>query len=316
MATPSPLTARRKKKIFCPSQNLYLSCLASTFVIAFLSYYVQFPGLNSSSGLEPGGRVFPHLFPWLHHFIFGNVAGVPLDKWWVEVDVLCESTVVVGLLLSCLAASGIIQHGLVYLTMTICYYFITQIGGTFYSFQWDSLLIEVGWLTGLCYAPWTTFQPHPHWNESVGRWPLRFLLFKLMIMSGVVKIQSECPTWLQLTALEYHFCTQCLPNAVSYWAHQLPPLILRLSVALTFLIEIPVSFLVLAPIASWREVGAKLQLLLQVLILCTGNYNFFNLLTMALCIPCFDVDTNKSMASIDNKGFKPRRGFQQKVSAF
>ena len=31
-----------------------------------------------------------------------------------------------------------------------------------------------------------------------------------------------------------------------------------------------------------------LQITLQVLIMSSGNYNFFNLLTMALCIPCLD----------------------------
>ena len=32
---------------------------------------------------------------------------------------------------------------------------------------------------------------------------------------GVVKIQADCPTWLKLTALEYHFATQCIPTPVS-----------------------------------------------------------------------------------------------------
>ena len=31
---------------------------------------------------------------------------------------------------------------------------------------------------------------------------VRFLLFKLMFMSGVVKLQSQCPTWL---VGRYHF---------------------------------------------------------------------------------------------------------------
>ena len=36
---------------------------------------------------------------------------------------------------------------------------------------------------------------------------LRFTLFKLMLMSGVVKIQANCPSWLDLRALEYHYAT-------------------------------------------------------------------------------------------------------------
>ena len=174
-----------------------------------------------------------------------------------------------------------------FLSINFLYSFLVKLGGTFYSFQWDILLLEAGWITALCYAPW---KRHRDANSSsnIGKWPIRFLLFKLMFMSGVVKIQSECPTWLNLTALEYHFATQCLPSPLSWYAHQLPPLLLRFAVAITLFIEIPISLLLIAPIELWRKMGAKLQILLQITIILTGNYNFFNLLTIALCIPCFE----------------------------
>lgn len=109
-----------------------------------------------------------------------------------------------------------------------------------------------------------------------------------MFMSGVVKIQADCPTWHHLTALEYHFATQCLPGPLSWWVHQLNPLLLRMSVAATLVIEIPLAFLSIAPTRQMRAFGAKLQLLLQVMIIVTGNYNFFNLLTISLCLLCFE----------------------------
>ena len=111
-----------------------------------------------------------------------------------------------------------------------------------------------------------------------------------MLMSGVVKIQANCPTWQNLTALEFHFATQCLPGPLAWYAHQLHPLILRLSVAATLVIEVPMAFLLIAPFASMRSFGAKLQILLQIMILLTGNYNFFNLLTITLCLLCLDFE--------------------------
>ncbi len=45
---------------------------------------------------------------------------------------------------------------------------------------------------------------------------LRWVLFKLMFMSGVVKIQALCPTWLKLTACHYHFATQCIPTPLAW----------------------------------------------------------------------------------------------------
>ena len=127
-------------------------------------------------------------------------------------------------------------------------------------------------------------------SSNVGVWPLRLLLFKLMFMSGVVKIQANCPTWLQFTALEYHFATQCLPGPFAWNAHQLNPTFLRCSVFATLLIEIVLPFLLLLPFRDMRIIGAKLQIVLQVLIILTGNYNFFNLLTIILCLPAMEHD--------------------------
>ena len=146
--------------------------------------------------------------------------------------------------------SGFVHHGFLFIFIAILYSFLVQLGGTFYSFQWDSLLLETGWLVSMCYAPWkhltSTVTAAKDNNDSntmaisneVGALPIRFLLFKLMFMSGVVKIQANCPTWNNLTALEYHFATQCLPGPFAWYAHQLHPFLLRLSVAMTFLIEI------------------------------------------------------------------------------
>ena len=265
---------------------IYLSSLGAIFLIANLSYYVQFPGLLSSVGVEPAAaRVLPTLFPELKRHLEEND---------VDGDSFIESLCLVGIVLSSIAASGLIQHGSLFVALTAIYYFLTTTGGQMYSFQWDILLTEVGAITALCAAPWhkLNYVRNPNGN-SIGAWPLRFLLFKLMFMSGVVKIQANCPTWLNLTALEYHFATQCLPGPLAWHAHQLHPFFLRLSVAATFVIEIPATFLLIAPVKSFRVVGAWLQILLQIVIILTGSYNFFNLLTIALCLSCFEDDSTK-----------------------
>ena len=77
-----------------------------------------------------------------------------------------------------------------------------------------------------------------------------------------------------------------LPGPLAWYAHQLPPFLLRLGVASTFVIEIPATILLISPWLRIRRVGAWMQIVLQVLIFATGNYNFFNILTIILCIPC------------------------------
>lgn len=81
------------------------------------------------------------------------------------------------------------------------------------------------------------------------------------------------------------YCLQ-LPGPLAWYAHQLPPFLLRLGVATTFVIEIPATIFLIVPWLRIRRIGAWMQIVLQVLIIATGNYNFFNILTMALCIPC------------------------------
>lgn len=101
----------------------------------------------------------------------------------------------------------------------VLYLSIAQCGQTFMQFQWDSFLLEVGFLS-IWLAPWWTREDFKPPQAVV--WNLRFLFFKFMLMSGAVKIQARCPTWLELTALEFHYATQPLPLPLAWYAHQTP----------------------------------------------------------------------------------------------
>uniref|UniRef100_A0A8C0RKT1 Lipase maturation factor n=1 Tax=Canis lupus familiaris TaxID=9615 RepID=A0A8C0RKT1_CANLF len=90
------------------------------------------------------------------------------------------------------------------------------------------------------------------------------------------------------SALTYHYETQCLPTPASWFAHHLPIWLHKLSVVATFLIEIAVPPLFFAPVHRLRLAAFYSQVLLQVLIIITGNYNFFNLLTLVLTTALLD----------------------------
>ncbi|TMS05773.1 Lipase maturation factor 2 [Larimichthys crocea] len=121
-------------------------------------------------------------------------------------------------------------------------------------------------------------------HDRVTFWLTRWLLFRLMFASGVVKLTSRCPTWWGLTALTYHYETQCIPTWLAWFAHQLPVWWQKLSVMATFVIEIAAPPLFFSPSAQTPSRG----FLHAVLIILTGNYNFFNLLTVALCLSLLD----------------------------
>ncbi len=152
----------------------------------------------------------------------------------------------------------------------VLYLSISVIGEPFTSFQWDALLLEAGFLAIFAGAPLLV-------------WAYRLLLFRLMFESGWVKLASGDPNWRNLHALRFHFMTQPLPNPVAYYAYHLPGRLLDVFTGLTLVIELAAPVLLFFP-AKVRKIGVALLMLLQVLILLTGNYAFFNLLTLALCL--------------------------------
>ncbi|MFN7133208.1 MAG: lipase maturation factor family protein, partial [Myxococcales bacterium] len=129
---------------------------------------------------------------------------------------------------------------------------------------------------------------------SVRRWALRLLLFKVMFLSGYVKLASGDETWRSLTAMAYHYWTQPLPNAVSWYMHQLPLLAQKASAAAMFGIELALPFLVLVP-RTPRYVAFGGLAALQLGIALTGNYGFFNLLSLVLCTVLLD---DRPLASV------------------
>ena len=116
------------------------------------------------------------------------------------------------------------------------------------------------------------------------------LAFKLTFLSGITKLLSGDETWWGLTALRYHYETQPIPTWVGWYAHQAPAWIATLSTAVMFAIELGAPFVILLP-SRFRRVrltGFALLCLLQALIAATGNYGFFNLLTVVLYLSLLD----------------------------
>jgi len=143
------------------------------------------------------------------------------------------------------------------------------VGQDFLSFQWDILLSEVGFLA--LFAG----------SSRVSVWLFRWLCFRLMFFSGVVKLASHDAAWRNLTALHFHYETQPLPTPLAWYLYQLPMAFQKASTLFVFVAELVVPFLFFAP-RRWRLIGAYITAMLQVLILLTGNYTCFNLLTLAL----------------------------------
>src|SRR5438270_4615777 len=108
-----------------------------------------------------------------------------------------------------------------------------------------------------------------------------------MFMSGAVKLLSVDATCMNLASLTLHYETQPLPTWIGWYAHQLPVWFQKTSVAIMFVIELVVPFLVFCGRRS-RQIACGALILLMLLISITGNYCFFNLHTVALCVLLLD----------------------------
>lgn len=83
-------------------RHSFLSLLGFIYGSAFLSYYIQFPGLVSSSGIEPSSRLLSYAFPTINQFLEAEMDGK--DAFMLSVDALCEICAMLGVTLSCIAA--------------------------------------------------------------------------------------------------------------------------------------------------------------------------------------------------------------------
>jgi hypothetical protein len=115
----------------------------------------------------------------------------------------------------------------------------------------------------------------------------RWLLFRVMFWSALVKWFSGDDSWRNMTALRYHFESQPLPTWTSWYAHHSPNWMLAVSCAVMFFIEFVVPLTYFMPRRT-RMLGFWLTVLLQVNIMATGNYGFFNILAIVLAFSLLD----------------------------
>jgi hypothetical protein len=108
-----------------------------------------------------------------------------------------------------------------------------------------------------------------------------------MFASGVVKLTSGDRCWWDLSALRFHYWSQPIPTVFAWYAAQLPVWFQKFSCALMYAIEIGLPFLIFGT-RRMRQIACAGFVFLQLVIALTGNYGFFNLLTILLCLPLLD----------------------------
>ncbi|MFH8841709.1 lipase maturation factor family protein [Streptomyces sp. NPDC017868] len=257
------------------SRIVFQRGLAGLYCVAFLSAALQFRALIGEHGMLPvpeyvrrtRPRHTPSLFHWRYSDrLFATVA-------WSG----C------ALALALVAGAGdavpLPVSMLLWLVLWGLYLSIVNVGQTWYSFGWESLLLETGLLAVFL------------GNDDTGPpvlvlFLLRWLLFRVEFGAGLIKIRGD-PCWRNLTCLYHHHETQPMPGPLSWFFHHLPRPLHRVEVAANHVVQLVVPFLLFTP-QPVATIAACLMVATQLWLVLSGNFAWLNWLTIVLALSAVD----------------------------
>lgn len=268
---------------FSIATALLLRGIGLVLILAFVSLWLQVDVLFSADGLLPVEKLLQ------------RAERRGLESYWLIPSLfwLSSSDLTLHLLLATGTLAGICvllgYHARLALGVAwVCWLSFLSVGQLFLSYQWDVLLLEACFLAFLAYPAkrHLSFAKSPP-LDFLSLLLFRLLLFRLLFSSGFVKLASADPHWNSLEALRYHFLTQPLPTPLAPFVHHLPTAVLDTACFFVFVVELLLPFFIFGP-RLLRLIAGSAFILFQILIALTGNYTFFNLLTIILVLPLFD----------------------------
>jgi len=191
----------------------------------------------------------------------------------------------IGVVLSLVVMGGY-ANSLLMLVLWILYTSIVNVGQLWYSYGWESQLLETGML-GVFLCPLLDGRPFPRRAPPVVViWLFRWLIFRIMLGAGLIKLRGDV-CWRDLTCLMYHYETQPIPNPLSWWLHFRPRWFHQAGTLWNHFVELVVPWFAFGP-RPVRHVAGLLLVSFQAFLICSGNLSFLNWLTIVPCLACFD----------------------------
>jgi membrane protein implicated in regulation of membrane protease activity len=241
--------------------------LGAIYVIAFVVAARQFPALCGERGLEPAPQLLravsfrqaPSLFHWRYSDRLLRVVA------WTGAGL--SAAVVLGVV----SAMPLPITMLVWLVLWALYLSIVNVGGTFYSFGWESQLLEMGFLAVFLGNAETA----PSFLVIL---LFRWLGFRVEFGAGLIKLRGD-PCWRKLTCMDYHHQTQPMPNPLSWLAHHTPRAFHRLEAVGNFAAQLVLPFGLFLP-QPFATLAAVLMIGTQLYLVLTGNYAWLNWITI------------------------------------
>ena len=251
---------------------VFQRALGAVYLVAFIVAFNQFRALLGDRGLLPipaylrrvSFRQEPSIFHW--HYS---------DRFFAMVAAT-------GAVLAAATVLGVTDRVplpiamLVWLVLWVLYLSIVNVGQRWYSFGWESLLLETGFIAIFL------------GNDSVAPplpvlIALRWLLFRLEFGAGLIKLRGD-PCWRDLTCLYYHHETQPMPGPLSWYFHRLPRPLHRVEVAANHVTQLVVPFGLFLP-QPVAGICAAIMIITQLWLVISGNFAWLNWLAIVLALP-------------------------------
>jgi lipase maturation factor 1 len=263
------------------------------YVLAFASFAVQIESLGGSRGLFQTGRLLAAVrrdFPGIKKYF-----EYPTLLWFSSTDRTIKAIPLVGMTCGVAAIYG---GPIGYAGLVLGWMLWLSLEPLGLIFPWDTMLQEVGFL--VLFMP--LVEPLPSLAPTALPLPTvafmaRWLPLRLMFGFGKDKfIGTQRGDSLYLRGF---FVWMPLPNKLAWYAHHAPAWFLRTSLSFMFFAE------VIAPILGLfsgvpRLISFAGLIGLSIGIMATGNWGYFNVGYMLLCVALLDVN-----ASIFDLGKQP-----------
>jgi len=217
-----------------------------------------------------------------------------LAKDWNSLDIWLDRIALAGAALALLAFVRGGASAWHWLAMWMLYHSLVAVGQLWYSFGWESLLLECMALAVLSapsglFACTSTGASFP-WGAAppiVAVWAWRWMAFRIMLGAGLIKVRGAS-SWKDLTAMCYHLETQPIPNPLSRYLHNLPRQAHLYATAANHVVELYAPWLFLVPWRPAQVAAGAIHIAFQLSLILSGNLAFLNWLTIVPALWCFD----------------------------
>uniref|UniRef100_A0A2K5NU18 Lipase maturation factor n=4 Tax=Cercocebus atys TaxID=9531 RepID=A0A2K5NU18_CERAT len=276
---------------FWLTRIVLLKALAFVYFVAFLVAFHQNKQLIGDRGLLPCRVLLNNFRQYFQDKTSWEVFSyMPTILWltdWSDMNSTLDSLALLGLGISSFVLITGCANMLLMAALWGLYMSLVNVGHVWYSFGWESQLLETGFL-GIFLCPlWTLSRLPQHTPTSrIVLWGFRWLIFRIMFGAGLIKIRGD-RCWRDLTCMDFHYETQPVPNPLAYYLHHSPWWFHRFETLSTHFIELLVPFFLFLGRRACIIHGA-LQILFQAILIVSGNLSFLNWLTMVPSLACFD----------------------------